>query len=125
MSKKKISSIYFNKSVVYKRVKGFMAASLFLAGNLVSTLPAMAAPKPSANIVVDTAPPVNQRPTVDITHNGIDQINIVHPNDAGVSHNKFNQYNVNEQGQILNNSPTITNTKLAGQITGNPPFKRW
>ncbi|CAI3955037.1 hemagglutinin repeat-containing protein [Commensalibacter papalotli (ex Botero et al. 2024)] len=123
MSEKKFSSIYFDKSVVYKRVKGFMTASLFLAGNLVSTLPVMAAPKPSANIVVDTAPPVNQRPTVDITHNGIDQVNIVHPNDAGVSHNKFNQYNVNEQGQILNNSPTITNTKLAGQITGNPHLK--
>lgn len=113
----------FRVSAAYKRIQTLIISGLFFAGNLVSTWPIMANPVPSANIVVDMNVPANQRPTIDVTPNGIDQVNIAHPNDAGVSHNRFNQYNVNEPGQILNNSPTITNTKLAGQITGNPHLK--
>ncbi|MGL4686187.1 MAG: filamentous hemagglutinin N-terminal domain-containing protein [Commensalibacter sp.] len=113
----------FRVSAAYKRIQTLIISGLFFAGNLVSTWPIMANPVPSANIVVDMNVPANQRPTIDVTPNGVDQINIAHPNNAGVSHNRFNQYNVNEQGQILNNASTITNTKLAGQIIGNPHLK--
>ncbi|MDI2090163.1 hypothetical protein [Commensalibacter oyaizuii] len=41
-------------------------------------------------------PLVNQRPTIDVTHNRVDQVNIAHSNGAGLPHNRFDQYNVNE-----------------------------
>ena len=37
------------------------------------------------------------------TASGIDQVNIAAPNSSGLSHNKFENYNVNTSGQILNN----------------------
>jgi hypothetical protein len=36
------------------------------------------------------------------TASGIDQINIAPPNADGLSHNKFDEYNVNVAGQIIN-----------------------
>lgn len=47
-------------------------------------------------------------------------IQIAPPNDAKVSHNRFLYYNVDPQGQILNNSGLPSKTILAGEITGNP-----
>ncbi|MUH06280.1 two-partner secretion domain-containing protein, partial [Commensalibacter melissae] len=120
MFKTKYNPFYISRILLIKRLKYTIVTGLFLGGNLFSTFPVYAGPRPASNIVVDPTAPVNKRPSIDVTNNGIDQINIAHPNNAGVSHNLFNQYNVNESGQILNNSSTITKTKLAGQITGNP-----
>ncbi|RZF30160.1 filamentous hemagglutinin N-terminal domain-containing protein [Paraburkholderia sp. UYCP14C] len=56
------------------------------------------------------------------TANGLPQVNITKPSGAGVSLNTFSQFDVSKQGAILNNSPVITGTQLAGQISGNPNF---
>ncbi|PVX82656.1 hemagglutinin repeat-containing protein [Paraburkholderia unamae] len=61
-------------------------------------------------------------PNVINTPNGINQVNVNRPSGAGVSMNTYNQFDVNQKGAILNNSPTITNTQLAGQINGNPNY---
>ena len=55
-----------------------------------------------------------------INGNTVPIVQIVSPNRAGVSHNKFLHYNVDPQGQILNNSGLPSNTVLAGGIDGNP-----
>jgi filamentous hemagglutinin len=52
--------------------------------------------------------------------NGTPVVNIAAPNNAGVSHNTYQQFNVSSNGLILNNSGAISNTQLAGYITGNP-----
>ena len=44
------------------------------------------------------------------------------PSGAGVSMNTYSQFDVQRNGAILNNSPVIVNTQLAGQISGNPNF---
>ncbi len=51
--------------------------------------------------------------------NGVPVVQINAPNAGGVSHNRFEDYNVGRQGQVLNNSATTTQTQLAGYIQGN------
>lgn len=46
------------------------------------------------------------------------------PPKAGVSNNKFTQFNVGPEGVILNNSGAASQTQLAGQIAGNPQLGR-
>ncbi|MBD2785085.1 DUF637 domain-containing protein [Xenorhabdus sp. DI] len=49
-------------------------------------------------------------------------INIVTPNNSGVSHNTFKEFNVDAQGLVLNNSLDTTNSQLVGQIEKNYNF---
>ncbi|WP_087038781.1 hemagglutinin repeat-containing protein [Caballeronia arvi] len=53
------------------------------------------------------------------TQNGLPQVDIARPSGAGVSVNTYSQFDVQRQGAILNNSPTITQTQQAGYINGN------
>ncbi|RRN01078.1 filamentous hemagglutinin, partial [Bibersteinia trehalosi] len=75
-------------------------------------------------IRADKSAPKNQQPIILSTANGIPQINIQTPNDKGLSHNKYSQFDVAEKGAILNNSRTNTQTQLAGQVAGNPYLAR-
>ncbi|MCF5771446.1 filamentous hemagglutinin N-terminal domain-containing protein [Pseudomonas syringae] len=52
--------------------------------------------------------------------NGVPVINIAAPNGAGLSHNQYQQYNVDSKGVILNNATNaVQATKLGGNILGN------
>ncbi|SAL41121.1 filamentous hemagglutinin outer membrane protein [Caballeronia sordidicola] len=61
-------------------------------------------------------------PGVINTQNGLPQVNINRPSGAGVSMNTYGQFDVQKNGAILNNSPTIVQTQQAGMINGNPNF---
>ncbi|WP_162621153.1 hemagglutinin repeat-containing protein [Mannheimia varigena] len=75
-------------------------------------------------IQADNSAQKSQQPIILSTANGLPQINIQTPNDKGLSHNKYSQFDVAEKGAILNNSRTNTQTQLAGQVTGNPYLAR-
>ncbi|ROP62879.1 filamentous hemagglutinin family protein [Enterobacter sp. BIGb0383] len=55
------------------------------------------------------------------TPGGVPVINIAPPNQAGISHNQYHQFNVEQQGAILNNAAgQSAQTRLAGSIAANP-----
>ncbi|NYJ14405.1 filamentous hemagglutinin [Rhizobium leguminosarum] len=67
-----------------------------------------------------TAPAANQ-PGVGSAPNGVPLIDIVTPNSQGLSHNKYDNFNVGTPGLILNNfKGEIGNSNLGGVTPGNP-----
>ncbi len=74
----------------------------------------------AAGIAVDTSAPKSQQATVLQTANSLPQVNIQTPTAGGVSVNQYQQFDVQSQGAILNNSRKNTQTQLAGWIQGNP-----
>lgn len=71
-------------------------------------------------IVADPSAAASQRPDVFQTPQGIPQIDIQTPSPAGISRNAYVQFDIEQRGAILNNSPVNTNTQLSGEIPGNP-----
>ncbi len=87
--------------------------SILLAFGLVGSLA-------QAQIVADPGAPRGQQPTVLNAANGVPVVNIQTPSAGGVSRNTYGQFDVNQQGAILNNARTSTQTQLGGWVQGNP-----
>ena len=73
----------------------------------------------AAGIAVDPSAPANQQAIITQTANGLPQVNIQTPSSAGVSRNKYSQFDVDKNGVILNNSANNVQTQLAGWVQGN------
>ncbi|QIW15379.1 hemolysin [Pasteurellaceae bacterium RH1A] len=56
--------------------------------------------------------------------NGIEIVNIASPSAAGLSHNKYNKFNVDKQGAVLNNARQNGQSQLAGDLKANPNLKQ-
>ena len=70
-------------------------------------------------IMPDNNAVITERPVVQETANQIPLVNITAPTNKGVSMNKYEQFNVEKQGAILNNSYVTSKTELAGYVQGN------
>ncbi|MDB4257275.1 filamentous hemagglutinin N-terminal domain-containing protein, partial [Arcobacteraceae bacterium] len=69
---------------------------------------------------VDLTPDGTTNTNIAKARNNVPIVNIANPNNTGLSHNKFTNYNVGTVGLILNNSKdTSVNTQLGGFIYGN------
>jgi filamentous hemagglutinin len=96
---------------------GFSRSALL---TLTLALSSLSAAMVQAQIIADPTAPGNQRPTVLGTPNGAPLVNIQTPSAAGVSRNTYQQFDVNAQGAVLNNSRTNVQTQLGGWVQANP-----
>jgi len=82
---------------------------------LALTLIALQVWQPALAGVVATTAGVTQ----DQAANGVPIVNIAAPGAAGISHNRYSQFDVDRAGLILNNSGQPVNTQLGGYVPGN------
>lgn len=75
-------------------------------------------------IEVDTNAPHERQATVGQAANGITLVNVAGPSAGGVSRNDYTNFNVPQNGVILNNSYQMANTKLGGYVPGNANMMR-
>jgi filamentous hemagglutinin len=101
--------------------KAASGATPALAGSALALLCAASA---HGQIAADPAAPGSQRPTVLVSPGGAALVNIQTPSAAGVSRNVYRQFDVGAEGAVLNNSRTAAQTRLAGQVSGNPWLAR-
>ncbi|WP_233883012.1 two-partner secretion domain-containing protein [Paraburkholderia flagellata] len=71
----------------------------------------------SAQVTVDAS--AATRATLGVSGNGTQLVNIVAPNAAGVSNNRFTQYNVGAGGLIVNNATQAVQTQTGGAVAAN------
>ncbi len=82
---------------------------------------AQTAPQP---VTIAPTPGAAGAPRLDVAANGTPIVKIATPNDKGVSHNRYTDFNVDDRNLILNNSDRITRSLLGGYIDGNGNLKR-
>ncbi|RQY18880.1 filamentous hemagglutinin N-terminal domain-containing protein [Burkholderia stagnalis] len=90
-----------------------------LAAALTVAMPILAMQTASAQPALVADPSAANRPGLGVASNGTPIVDINAPNAAGISTNRFLDYNVGSSGLVLNNSVGRTNTQLAGSIDGN------
>ncbi len=86
--------------------------------SLYLTFESVAANAGGAGLVID--PAAAQKASVGQALNGVATIDIVAPNAAGLSYNKFSEYNVAPSGVILNNASHDGISQLGGALLANP-----
>lgn len=73
-----------------------------------------------AQQIIDPSAPIRFRPSIGVSANGTPKIDIAAPSFGGVSHNKFQRYDVDTRGVILNNSGLGGTSVIGGAVSANP-----
>ncbi|WP_213877261.1 hemagglutinin repeat-containing protein [Pseudomonas sp. dw_358] len=92
------------------RLRWIISAALLAPTLAASADPTIATPGPGGTPMISDA-------------HGIPVIDIVAPNGHGVSHNQYLEFNVGEQGAVLNNALQAGESVLAGVLQANAQFQ--
>ena len=77
-----------------------------------------------AQLAADPNAGVNNGPNIGKAPNGIPSIDIAKPNNTGLSHNKYKDFNIENPGVILNNyKGEVGISQLGGVMPGNPNLR--
>ncbi|MDA9231337.1 hemagglutinin repeat-containing protein [Rickettsiales bacterium] len=106
---RKIIAFSVSFTLVFEQA-AFAAATTSMMNSSVSTS--------AGNITVDGTTNTG----LDKSQNNIPIVNIASPNGSGLSHNRFGDFNVGQEGAVMNNSANIGASNLAGALYGNPNF---
>ncbi|KGM26466.1 hypothetical protein CE143_00995 [Photorhabdus luminescens] len=75
--------------------------------------------QPLHSAIADGITPDNNQTQVQNQGN-VPVVNIATPNDMGISHNTYKEFNIDTQGAVLNNAIQAAESQLAGQLNANP-----
>ena len=112
MKKNNIKGGHMMDRLFYRFKRGVEPMKRVLIYGLVAQLAFPVPPAFALPIEVDPSNPMTNAPTLDKAQNGVDIVNIANPTRAGVSANKFRDYNVPVSGVIMNNSLAIARSQL-------------
>lgn len=93
---------------------------LSAAGKLAAALAIILAASAGAYAAEIVAANGANGPGVSTAATGAQVVDIVAPNGNGLSHNQYQDFNVNQPGAVLNNSREAGLSQLAGQLGANP-----
>ena len=96
-----------------------LAAAVFVQPLPVLAGPALAGGTASHPITVDSSAAAHHKATIKTTTAGVPQVDIVAPNAAGISHNKFTDFNVAPIGTVLNNGTDVGVAVVGGAVDRN------
>ncbi|MEG2263671.1 MAG: filamentous hemagglutinin N-terminal domain-containing protein [Acinetobacter sp.] len=102
----------------YKKLNPIHFAVMSMLGAVIYTVPLSSIA--NTQIIADKTAPNSQQPIILNSSNGITQVNIQTPSAGGVSRNTYTQFDVGQEGAILNNSRNSAQTQIGGWVQGNP-----
>lgn len=105
-------------TLCYKKINPLNFAVISLLGAVIYTIPMSSIG--NTQIIADKNAPNSQQATILNSSNGVTQVNIQTPSAGGVSRNTYSQFDVGQEGSILNNSRNNVQTQIGGWVQGNP-----
>ena len=106
----------------YKKLNPLNFAVISMLGAVVYIMPLSSIA--NTQIIADRSAPNNQQPQILNSANGTVQVNIQTPSAGGVSRNTYTQFDVGQEGAILNNARNNTQTQIGGWVQGNANLAR-
>jgi filamentous hemagglutinin family protein len=101
---KKYAAFHFSKT--FRKITALLSGLVLTQGIAQNT------------IVIPDSSSVSQ-PHLTSSANGTPVVNITAPNSAGLSMNHYTQFDVGNQGLILNNATALTQTQIGGSVQAN------